>query len=82
NNSPILTVDAKILAKRIQVGRHNGGGHHHSTTTYFVTFEVEGGGRVELKVPGREYGLLVEGDLGELTSQGTRFKSFERLIKK
>jgi len=49
-----------------------------STTTYFTTFEVESGDRMELKVPDKEYGMLVEGDEGKLTFQGTRYKGFER----
>ena len=34
--------------------------------------------RLELCVSGGEYGLLAEGDVGELTFQGTRYLSFER----
>ena len=43
-----------------------------------MTFEVESGDRFELKVPRSEYGLIVEGDQGKLTFQGTRFLNFER----
>ena len=83
NNSPVLTVNAKIVAKRMAVSRHH---HHHnnsmhhysSSTTYFATFEVESGDRMELKVSDKEYGMLAEGDIGKLTFQGTRYKSFER----
>ena len=85
NNSPILTVDATIVAKRMAVSRRNhinhgnhAMNHHWASTTYFVTFEVEGGDRLELKVKDKEYGLLAEGDVGKLTFQGTRYKSFER----
>ena len=85
NSSPILTVDAIIVAKRMAVSRHNhinhdnhAMNHHSSSTTYFATFEVESGDRMELKVKGQEYGLLAEGDVGKLTFQGTRYKGFER----
>jgi hypothetical protein len=83
NNSPRLTVPAVIVAKRTNVTRHRHGGanghhHHHTTTTYYITFEVDSGDRMELRVDGAEYGLLVEGDLGELTFQGTRYLGFER----
>ena len=83
NNSPILTVDAKAVAKRIAVNHHHGGGgaamnHSSTSTTYYVTFEVESGDRIELRVSGSEYGLIVEGDAGRLTFQGTRYKGFER----
>lgn len=86
NNSPVLTVGAKIAAKRMALNRHH---HHHgsnmsmhhssSSTTYYVTFEVESGDRMELHVPDKEYGMLIEGDMGRLTFQGTRYKGFERV---
>ena len=85
NNSPVLTIAAKVVAKRMAVSRHH---HHHggnmsmhhtaASTTYFTTFEVESGDRMELKVSDKEYGMLVEGDIGKLTFQGTRYKGFER----
>ncbi len=83
NNSPVLTVDASIVAKRTQVSHHhhnNGSNMHHSSssTRYYVTFEVESGDRMELPVSGYEYGMLVEGDRGRLTFQGTRYQGFVR----
>ena len=85
NHSPRLTVPATIVAKRTNVSRHHHGGtnghHHHTTsTTYYVTFQVESGDRMELHVAGHEYGLLEEGDKGNLTFQGTRYLGFERSI--
>ena len=83
NHSPRLTVPATIVAKRTNVSRHHnhGTGMHHTThsTTYYVTFQVESGDRMELSVAGHEYGLLVEGDRGKLTFQGTRYLGFERV---
>ena len=83
NHSPRLTVEATVVAKREEVThhQHNTGNHtmHLSTSTwYYVTFQVESGDRMELSLPGREYGLLVEGDRGNLSFQGTRFLGFER----
>lgn len=83
NNSPRLTVPATVVSKRTNVTRHhhgaaNGHYHHHTSTAYYVTFQVESGDRMELHVAGHEYGLLVEGDNGNLTFQGTRYLSFER----
>ena len=83
NNSPRLTVPATIVAKRTNVTHHhhNGAGghhHHHTSTTYYVTFQVDSGDRMELQVDGTEYGMLIEGDRGELSFQGTRYLSFER----
>lgn len=84
NHSPRLSVPAKIVAKRTNVSRHHSGTdvHHHTgthtSTTYYVTFEVESGDRMELSMMGHEYGMLVEGDYGKLTFQGTRYISFDR----
>ena len=85
NNSPVLTVEARVAAKRLAVSHST---HHHGTdtsmhhttssTTYYVTFEVQSGDRMELRVPDGEYGMLIEGDKGSLTFQGTRYKGFER----
>ena len=56
NNSPRLTVSAKIVAKRQNTTHHNqpnagdmSGAHgYHTTisTTYYVTFQVESGDRM------------------------------------
>ena len=83
NHSPRLTVPAVIVAKRTNVTRHHHGGagghhHHHTSTSYYVTFQFGGGDRMELLVSGSEYGMLVEGDQGDLSFQGTRYLSFVR----
>lgn len=85
NHSPRLTVDATVVAKRTNVSHHHhhnhgSGMHHHSgtSTTYYVTFQVESGDRMELHVSGSEFGMLVEGDRGKLSFQGTRYLGFER----
>lgn len=82
NRSPRLTVAARVVAKRenVSVHRHNNNGAGHTTrsTTYYATFEFDGGDRTELRLSGQEYGLLVEGDTGLLTFQGTRFVDFQR----
>ena len=83
NHSPRLTVPATVVAKRTNISRRghagtNGHHHHHTSTSYYVTFQVESGDRMELHLAGHEYGLIVEGDRGELTFQGTRFLEFKR----
>lgn len=83
NNSPRLTVQAKVVAKRSDMSvhrhRHSTGHTHRSTSTYYyVTFEVESGDRMELQMDGFEFGMLVEGDAGKLSFQGTRYLGFER----
>lgn len=83
NHSPRLTVPVIVVTKRTDVSRRrhrgaNGHHHHHTSTTYYATFEVESGDRMELQLEGFEYGLLVEGDKGKLSFQGTRYLGFER----
>ena len=92
NNSPRLTVEARVAAERQNTTHHNepvGGdtsgthGYHTTTSTsYYVTFEVESGDRMEFSVYGEEYGMLAEGDEGKLTFQGSRYLGFERAIEK
>jgi hypothetical protein len=80
NHAPRLSVPATVVAKRTNVSHRSGSSHHVSSTstTYYVTFEVESGDRMELCLPGTEYGLLIEGDVGTLSFQGTRYLHFER----
>lgn len=83
NNSPRLTVDATVIAKRGNTTRHHhhgAGGHmHHSySNTYYATFQFESGDRLELQMTGPEFGLIIEGDRGKLTFQGTRYLGFDR----
>lgn len=81
NNSPVLTVESQVVAKRMDV-RHYHHNHNNtsvnSSTTYYITFQVQSGDRLELVVPDEEYGLIVEGDFGNLTFQGSRFLNFIR----
>ena len=84
NKQPVIPVEAKIVAKRYDVShhRHNTGNnnmhHHSSSTSYYVTFELTNDERMELLIPNSEVGMLVEGDNGTLSFQGTRFISFIR----
>ena len=76
NQSPKLTVPVTVVAKRSDV--HRGIETMHTFTSYYVTFQVESGDRMEFEISDTEYGMLVEGDSGELTFQGTRYLNFQR----
>jgi len=86
NDSPVLTVEAKVVTKRSDVSYHHHGNvvnnnnmdMGYSSTDYYITFEVQSGDRMEFNVPDTEYGLLSEGDKGSLTFQGTRYFSYVR----
>ena len=80
NNSPRLTIDATVVSKRTHISHHHGtAGHCDTFTNYYVTFQVDSGDRMELAVGSQNFGMLVEGDTGKLTFQGTRYISFDRI---
>lgn len=88
NHSPRLNVSAKVVDKRTEVSHHQYandgdimGSHGYSSTSstsYYVTFEVDSGDRMEFSMSGSDYGMLIEGDVGTLNFQGTRYLGFER----
>ncbi|MBR6708549.1 MAG: DUF2500 domain-containing protein [Clostridia bacterium] len=78
NASPRLSVDARVVTKRSSMHVHHHGNHNSHSHSYYVTFEVQSGDRMELRMTGREYGMLAEGDFGVLSFQGTRYLGFER----
>ena len=91
NAQPVLNVPAKIVARRTNVSvsshhHHHDSqhAHHHShtstSTQYYATFELESGERLEFRLPEKEAGVLLEGDQGELTYQGTRYHGFARQL--
>jgi hypothetical protein len=47
-------------------------------TTYLCAFEFEDGQRAEYAVSAFRYGLIAEGDRGELDTRGTLFCDFRR----
>lgn len=88
NRSPVETVNARVVTKRMKVSGHgrtmmsnqtamNGLGSS-AYTNYFVTFELETGKRLELRVKDPVFGMLAEGDRGVLSFQGTRYLGFEQ----
>lgn len=75
NQQPHLSAFAKVVTKRTSV---HGGGESRSYNHYYVTFEFLSGDRTEFQMKGEEFGMLVEGDSGELQFQGTRYLGFTR----
>lgn len=88
NAQPILDVNARVVAKRTTTegggGMHGDGMHNHShrriRTSHFSTFELDSGERLEFLLHGSNFGMLVEGDEGVLSYQGTRFNKFSRRL--
>lgn len=79
NNSPKLTELAEAVKKRTKTS----GGAKNSpvNTNYYATSQVESGDLIEFAIKGSEFGLLVEGDLGILAFQGSRYLGFERVTR-
>lgn len=75
-SQPIITKNARVITKRLYVG----GNRNRTHTSYYVTFELSDGKRVEYLVTPEEYGLLVEGDKGKLSTQLTEYRGFKRQI--
>jgi hypothetical protein len=75
NEQPVLTETATVVTKRTAVNRN---GRDFTSTSYYATFEFSSGSRTEFDLSANAYGMLAEGDTGQLTFQGTRYKGFER----
>ena len=75
-SQPTVSRESRIVTKRLYVG----GSSNTTNTRYYITFEFSDGKRVEYLVTSEEYGLLVEGDKGKLSTQADEYKEFKRLI--
>ena len=75
---PVYNIQAEVKGKRTLVEADP----ENSTiprTRYFVTFHKRDGIRVEMEVPGEDYGLAAEGDEGILVyTKGDEFIVFKR----
>lgn len=79
NASEVVKRAVTVVDKRTEVWV--GSGESSANTNYYVTFEMDQQSRIELPVRADRYGLMIVGDQGELTYQGTRFKEFHRWAK-
>ena len=74
--APLRSSPAKVVSRRTDVSGNSDG---PVSTTYYVTFQFHDGSRTEISVSGYEYGIICEGDVGELKYKGTWFKGFHRI---
>ena len=75
---PVYNIQAEVKGKRtlVEADPEN---PTVSRTRYFVTFHKRDGIRVEMEVPGEDYGLAAEGDEGILVyTKGDEFIVFKR----
>jgi hypothetical protein len=75
-SSPRLAREARVIGKRLHVS----GGTNGSSTSYYATFEFPDGSREEFRVSSQIYGMIAEGDMGTLQSQGTYVSNFNRRV--
>ena len=75
--TPVYHMEATVKGKRTLVAP-SADQPSVTETTYFLTFQKRDGNRVELCVPGEDYGLAAEGDEGILVWQGSEFVVFKR----
>ena len=75
---PVYSMEATVKGKRtlVEADPEN---PSVPKTTYFLTFHKRDGNRVEMQVPGEDYGLAAEGDEGILVWQGDEFIVFKRI---
>lgn len=76
------TVDALIVAKRMNCSQHHHGAEiipDHVPTTYYITFQIDKGPRVELQVKESQYDLMFDGERGKLTYKGKRLIRFNAI---
>ena len=75
---PVYNIQAEVKGKRtlVEADTEN---PVVPRTRYFLTFHKRDGNRVEMEVPGEDYGLAAEGDEGILVySKGDEFIVFKR----
>lgn len=83
NNSRI-TIKAKIVGKRTSlysaIKRSEEVIYNNSAedSCYYITFQLEDGRREELRVPAKDYGIIMVGENGLLVTEETRFIEFKK----
>lgn len=76
---PIYNMEAVVKGKRtlVEADPENPA---VPRTRYFITFHKRDGNRIEMEVPGEDYGLAAEGDEGVLVyAKGDEFIVFKRM---
>ena len=75
---PVYNIQAEVKGKRTLV-EADPDNPNIPRTRYFLTFHKRDGNRVEMEVPGEDFGLAAEGDEGVLVySKGDEFIVFKR----
>lgn len=67
NSSQVTSCFARVITKRTPGG-----------SEYYIGFEMEDGERIELRVQGSQYGVIIEGDQGMVSFRDGRMVGFDR----
>ena len=67
NSSQVTSCFARVITKRTPGG-----------SEYYIGFEMEDGERIELRVQGSQYGVIIEGDQGMVSFRDGRMVAFDR----
>lgn len=73
---PILSEHSVIISKNSR--SHQQKNYSAIITLNYATFNIDNGERMVLKIPDNEFDLMLEGDTGSLTFQGSQFICFSR----
>ncbi len=74
NGEVVESEMVRAVSKRLQVAGNN-------YSFYYVTFEFEKDKeRTEFMISGQTYGLIAEGDIGQLSYQGDKYIEFKRMV--
>jgi hypothetical protein len=76
NAAELVSQRCSVVDKRTEVW--GGAGESSTNTNYYITFQFVDNTRKELPISPKHFGVIVIGDQGELTYQGSRFKEFKR----
>lgn len=67
NSTQVTSCFARVITKRTPGG-----------SEYYIGFEMEDGERIELRVQGSQYGVIIEGDQGMVSFRDGRMVGFDR----
>lgn len=82
NTLPILTTSATLVSKRKDIIAQPPGINPKNqiapSTTFFASFRLPDSQTVEVQVNDVQFATLTEGEVGQITYQGTRFLGFTK----
>ncbi len=75
NASPVLEEMSTVVTKHT---RQTYTSYKRKKNSFFIAFQLEGGKKIGMAVPGPHFAQLMEGDVGRVRHQGSRYMGFLR----